>query len=98
MADQSRLMELSSIISTNTSKINEYLQSHNLPQPSFDIDAPTQPVPTGNQELEEARTKAVEASIELQQLLQGVDKLLLPEVTDHRISDFSPFLPPRLMQ
>lgn len=81
MSTPSRIAELASIISANTSKINDYLQTHNLPQPSFEINGPVQPVPSTAPELEEARLQAVEATIELQQLLQGVDKLLLPEVS-----------------
>ena len=80
MASPSRISELADIISTNTQKINDYLQTHNLPQPSFAVNGPVQPIPLDVQGLQEARTLAVEASIELQQLLQGVDKLLFPEV------------------
>lgn len=83
MASSSRIAELASIISINTTKINDYLQTHNLPQPSFDVNGPVQPILAGNSELEDARLRAVEASIELQQLLQGADKLLLPEVNEN---------------
>jgi len=80
MVCRSRITELAAIISTNTSKINKYLQINNLPQPSFDINAPIQPIPRDVPEIDEARILVEEASIELQQLIRGVDSLLLPEV------------------
>ena len=76
------IIELADIISQNTAKVNEYIQCHALPQPSFHINGPIHPVPdTSPQEIKDARTNAIEAAIELQQLLQGVDSLLLPEVS-----------------
>ena len=80
MASSPRITELAAIISSNTAKIVEYLRSQNLPQPSFDLNAPIQPIPDAPPEIEEAQTLAVEASLELQQLLQGGDSLILPEV------------------
>ena len=39
-SSQSRLAELASSISANTTKIDDYLTSNNLPKPSFEIDSP----------------------------------------------------------
>ncbi|KAH6679301.1 putative O-methyltransferase [Halenospora varia] len=78
----SRILELSTIISQSTTKISTYLSATNLPHPSFSEDAPLTILPEGTSapEIEEARIAAVEASIELQQLLQGVDALLTPDI------------------
>ncbi|KAH8684441.1 putative O-methyltransferase [Tricladium varicosporioides] len=91
MALTSRIVELSSIIASNTAKINAYLQENNLPQPSFDAKAPLTVVPEGATDIEEARTAAVEASIELQQLLQGVDSLLTPMINMTSLSAIAHF-------
>lgn len=77
----SRITELAGIISSNTSKVDEYLRQNVLPQPSFEIDGPVNPIPDAPEEIEKARDSAVEASIELQQLLQGTDSLLFPHVS-----------------
>ena len=77
----SRIAELAAVISSNTGKVDKYLQEKALPQPSFEIDGPTNPISDAPEEIEEARKCAVEASIELQQLLQGVDSLLFPHVS-----------------
>lgn len=60
--------------------IDDFLLTNALAQPSFDYEGPLQPLPPGYPELEKARDLVLEASIELQQLLQGVDALLKPEV------------------
>lgn len=74
----SRIAELAGAILSNTTKIQEYLRSNELPFPSFDEDAPIDlKLPP---DLNDARIKALEASIELQDLLQGPDQLLLPVV------------------
>ena len=36
----SRIVTLAKEVEANTSKLNEYLEKNNLPQPSFDVDAP----------------------------------------------------------
>ena len=81
-ARMSHISYLTNTISNNTAKVDSYLQLHSLPQPSFAVDAPTRLLPSNANapDIEEARTKAIEASIELQQLLQGPRSLLTPSV------------------
>ena len=83
---------LAETISTNTAKVDSYLQLHSLPQPSFAVDGPTRLLPSDADapDIEEARTKAIEASIELQQLLQGPRSLLTPSVRKAVISYLKP--------
>lgn len=78
----SHIVHLANVISANTAKVNSYLQTHSFPQPSFAVDAPIELLPSdaNTPDVEEARTKAIEASIELQQLLQGPRSLLTPPV------------------
>ncbi|KAL9610543.1 MAG: hypothetical protein Q9167_004755 [Letrouitia subvulpina] len=90
----SRISYLANIISTQTAKVDSYLQSYSHPQPSFAIDAPTQLLPpdANAPHIEEARTATIEASIELQQLLQGPRSLLSPTINVaslHAIVHFS---------
>lgn len=72
--------------------MDSYLQSHSYPQPSFAVDAPTQllPLDANNPDIEEARIAAIEASIELQQLLQGPKSLLSPTVRQAVVCHFLP--------
>lgn len=78
----SRIQTLASIISTETAVIDAHIQSKGLAQPSFDAEGPLEPVQESTAEVERARTAAIEASIELRQLLEGPVKALLPEVMD----------------
>ena len=74
----SEISELATRISTNTARLNDYLQQNHLPLPSFDEDAP---VDLGlSPEIEEARVATVEASAQLQDLLRGPVELLRPTV------------------
>ncbi|CAG8971742.1 hypothetical protein HYALB_00007222 [Hymenoscyphus albidus] len=67
-----RITELASIISLNTAKVDGYLEKHNKPTPSFNINAPLDlGIPPEAPEIEATRKKALAASIELQDLLQG---------------------------
>ncbi|KAH6841187.1 hypothetical protein B0I37DRAFT_449322 [Chaetomium sp. MPI-CAGE-AT-0009] len=65
------LSELAEEISRNTSIILEHLKSHDLPQPSFDPDGLSHPIPEENEELSAARHALIEASKE------GLNKELL---------------------
>ena len=76
-----RIAELSAIISSNTLKVDEYLKTHGRPSPSFDVDAPCDlGIPPEAVEIEQSRRAALEASLELSDLLQGPTSLLRPVV------------------
>ena len=76
-----RIAELSAIISSNTSKVDEYLKAQGKPSPSFDVDAPGDlGIPPEAVEIEQSRKAALEASLELSDLLQGPTSLLRPVV------------------
>ena len=80
-ASQTRIAELASIISENTTKLDDYLRAHGLPTPSFDVNAPAHtPIPPEATSVEAARRNAIEASLELSDLLQGSTALLRPQV------------------
>lgn len=76
-----RIAELATSVSTNTAKVDEYLKSHSRPSPSFDVDHPADlGIPPEAIDIDNARKAALEASIELQDLLQGPTSLLRPVV------------------
>ena len=72
-----RILELATQILQDTSKVNDYLTSRGLPQPSFDIDGPTN-LNLDSPDANEARMNAIAASIELADLLQGPVGCLRP--------------------
>lgn len=81
MAGGTRIAELTSIISSNTSKIEKYIQDNGLPAPSFDVDAPNNlGIPPEATDVEKARRAALEATAELQDLLTSSSALLRPNV------------------
>ncbi|EAQ88901.1 hypothetical protein CHGG_05521 [Chaetomium globosum CBS 148.51] len=67
----SLLSELAEEISRNTSIIVERLKSGGLPQPSFDADGPSHPIPEADEELSAARHALIEASKALHTLAVG---------------------------
>lgn len=74
-----RIIELSNTIAINTAKVNEYLEAHDIPSPSFHINSPLDlGIPADATEIDDARRKALAASIELQDLLQGPTACLRP--------------------
>ena len=65
----SRIVELSSLIATNTASIHSYLALHNLSFPSFDTNAPLKlALP---EDLENARSIVLDATLELRELMLG---------------------------
>lgn len=71
---QSRIVELTTIISVNTAKIDQYISKNNLPQPSFDVDGPVSlNLP---QNLQEIREDVLNASLELSELLLGPKEVI----------------------
>lgn len=65
------LSELAEEISRNTSIIVEHLKSAGLPQPSFDADGPSHPIPETYEALSTARHALIEASKALHTLAVG---------------------------
>jgi hypothetical protein len=87
----SRIGELASAISDNTSKIEQYLEHHNLPSPSFGVDAPSNlGIPSEASDIEAAKRAALEATAELQDLLASTTALLLLNVPTAFPSPYTP--------
>lgn len=67
-----RIVELATRIAANTSKVSEYLAANNLPQPSFDINAPLYgAVPNNAREIEALRLSVLKDTTELRDLMLG---------------------------
>ena len=65
----SRIVELAAIIQKHTSKVDEYLTSHDLPSPSFDISTP--PVLQLPPHIQASQKAIIEADDELSALILG---------------------------
>lgn len=73
----SRISDLAQRIATNTAKIDDYLISQGLPQPSFELDAPLKSIiPENEVELKKARQEVLDDTLELRSLLQGPRELM----------------------
>lgn len=75
----SRISEFAALNSSNSQKIPEYLAANKLPPPSFDEDGAV-----GlnlSSEVGSSRNATLNATAELQALLQGPDQLLRPIVS-----------------
>ena len=75
----SRILELVDQLSVKVKQVDNYLQSNNLPEPSFDMHGPLD-MEIQSADVEAARIAAIEASMELQDLLLGPTMLLRPIV------------------
>lgn len=75
----SRITELATLVQANTAKVDQYLQENNLPFPSFDEQGPVD-FKIESDEIQNARTVAMEASLELHDLLLGPSMCLRPVV------------------
>ena len=86
-----RITELSSIISSATSKYDNYLSTHALPTPSFDPGAPPfLPLPS---DVAEAKQIILEAADELHALVAGpLGTLFTPYVSSTLTSISLPWL------
>ena len=72
MGPESRLLELSHTISTNTQKLEAFRQASKQADVSFALEAsPSLSIPPKEKAIAEARDKVIAASRELTQLLQG---------------------------
>ncbi|KUI71834.1 6-hydroxytryprostatin B O-methyltransferase [Cytospora mali] len=68
----SRIVELSQRIAVNTAKVHDYLACHNLPEPSFALDASlVSIIPEANTDLVKARQEVINDTLELRQLMLG---------------------------
>ena len=79
MGHQARILELATQIFQDTGKVNDYLISRDLPQPSFGINGPIN-LSLDSPVVEEARMNAIGASMELADLLQGPVSCLRPAI------------------
>lgn len=71
------LEKLSHTITDNAKIVSQYLESQNLPQPSFRSDGPSAVVPKGSpQHIHEARENLITASLEIMQLAIGPSEFL----------------------
>ena len=75
----SRITELATLVQINTAKVDNYLREHHLPFPSFNEDGPVE-FRIESDDIENARTAAMEASLELHDLLLGPSMCLRPVV------------------
>ncbi|MCJ1310857.1 hypothetical protein MMC25_004525 [Agyrium rufum] len=73
----SRISELAALVQSNTAKVDEYLREQKLPFPSFDEDGPLD-LKIESEEVTKARNTAMEASLELHDLLLGPSMCLRP--------------------
>ena len=76
----SKILELANIIQTNTAKLDAYLHENHLPSPSFDEDGPID-FGIKSPDAEGARTAAIEAGMELNDLLLGPTMNIRPVVS-----------------
>jgi hypothetical protein len=73
-SSQSRVAELAATIAHHTQRIDSFLAENSLPYPTFDENGPADlQLPL---ELEQSRTNVLQASQELNDLLQGPRNLL----------------------
>ena len=78
MAKPTRIAELSAIIAENTAIVDDYLQSHSLPSPSFDVDGPrVSQIPLSEIEIIAAQDKVIASTQELHNLMKGPTETLL---------------------
>ena len=71
----SRIAGLGALFQANAAKVDSYLREHNLPFPFFEEDGPTD-LKIESERIQEARTIAIEASLELHDLLLGTSMCL----------------------
>ena len=75
-----RIADLAAQIRDNTLKVDHYLQSKDLPSPSFHVDGPVD-FQIEDGEIQKAREMALDASLELHQLLLGPTMCIRPVVS-----------------
>lgn len=87
----SRIIELANRIAINTVKVNDYLLSHDLPTPSFDIGSPLETlIPKHELDVESARVAVIDDTLELRRLVLGPREYLMSYTAspqDHNYND-----------
>ncbi|KAI1181598.1 S-adenosyl-L-methionine-dependent methyltransferase [Nemania serpens] len=83
----SRIVELANRIASNTVKIDDYLLSHNLPTPSFDVDGPLDTlIPKNELSIESLRVAIIDDTLELRRLVLGPREYLTSYAWDDLLS------------
>ena len=73
-----KIVELASLISKNTSIVDAYLKSNQLPSPTFETDGPLKmPIPPHEKEIAKAQDIVIASTQELHNLMKGPDNLLM---------------------
>lgn len=73
-----RIAELATLISENTSIVDTYLKSHHLPTPSFNADGPlTVPIPAQEKDIIQAQDIVIASTQELHNLMKGPTEMLM---------------------
>ena len=80
----SQIVKLAKQILANVNDVDGYLGSSNLAQPSFDVNGPAD-FTIKSAKVEASRISAIEATMELQDLLLGPKMLLRPIVRTARV-------------
>ncbi len=76
----SRVAELAALVQSNTDIVDRYLREHDLPSPSFEENGPVN-FGIESKDVQDARTMAIDASMELHELLLGPAMCLRPVVS-----------------
>ena len=85
MSEKSRIAELAATVAIHTAIVDNYIEEQKLPHPGFEATAPTEfHFP---HDIEQSRMLVLEASQELNDLLQGPRDLLF----NHHVSQADPF-------
>ncbi|KAL9564973.1 hypothetical protein ACKAV7_010887 [Fusarium commune] len=77
MSSPSRIAELADIIASKTKVVDDYLQSHSLSTPSFNINGPlTLPIPDSAMDITKAQYEVIACTEELNELMKGPSEVL----------------------
>ena len=76
----SRIVQLAKQLLSNVSDLDAYIQSHNIPQPTYDKDGPLD-YDLKSESADAARISAIENALELHDLLIGPTMILRPIVS-----------------
>jgi len=75
----SKIAKLAALVQSNTDILDRYLREHGLPSPSFEENGPVD-FGIESKDIQDARTAAIDASMELYELLLGPAMCLRPVV------------------